>query len=151
MTSVRQRTILSAFALLWLAIFHYESLRGFYLNRWLRAELPKIRLLYPPAGWIMFYRVDESDGRAEVYGWRGGKAELIDPHLVFATRWLGYDNVRRNILISAVHPRNSRRFCSYLARKFPEYQAFSVVEAWIPSVLEKPQRTLRQVAYQCPP
>jgi hypothetical protein len=144
-----KRRAISAFAAAWLLLFHYESLRLSYLNPLLGVELPKTKLLFPPAGWIMFYRVDDSDGRAEVYGLKDGAAALIDPHRVFATRWLGYDNIRRNILVSVLHPSRAPDFCRYLARKFPEYDSFAVVEVWIPSVVEKPHREERRVSYRC--
>ena len=145
----RRRTAVSAFVAVWLAVFHYESLRLNYLDRWLGTELPKVKLLFPPAGWIMFYRVEAADGRAEVYGLKGGQAALIDPHRIFATRWVGYDNIRRNVLISVLPEARAPQFCSYLSRKFPEYDGFAVVEVWIPSVVERPRRELRRVAYKC--
>ena len=143
------RRAITAFVLAWLAVFHYESLRARYLDRWLGVELPKVKLLFPPAGWIMFYRVDEGDGRAEVYGLKDGEPELIDPHRIFATRWVGYDDIRRNVLISALPPERAPAFCAFLRRKFPEYRDFAVVEVWIPSVLETPRRELRRPSYRC--
>ncbi len=144
-----RRLGISAFVVLWLFVFNYESLRYNFLNRWLGTQLPKVKLLFPPAGWIMFYRVDEADGRAEVYGLKGGTTALIDPHRIFGTRWVGYDNIRRNILISVLHPSRGPGFCRYLERKFPEYDGFAVVEVWIPSVVQKPHRHLRRLSYRC--
>lgn len=146
-----RRGAITAFVLLWLAVFHYESLRHGYLNPLFGRELPKLKFLFPPAGWIMFYRVDASAGRAEVYGLRDARPEPIDPHRIFATRWLGYDNIRRNILISVLHPSRAPAFCAYLRRKFPEYEAFAVAEVWIPLVLEKPHQERRALSYPCRP
>lgn len=145
-----RRIAIGVFVAAWLFVFNYESLRYNYLGRWLGADLPKVRWLFPPAGWIMFYRVDGADGRAEVYGRKGAQAELIDPHRIFATRWVGYDNIHRNVLITVLRPAYAGDFCRYLRRKFPEYDGFVVMEAWVPSVVEKPQETVRQLAYRCP-
>ena len=144
-----RRRAITAFVIAWIALFHYESLRLNYLRRWAGHELPKLKLLFPPAGWIMFYRVGAADGHAEVYGLKEGRPQLIDPHRIFATRWLGYDNIRRNILIATLDARRGADFCRYLGRKFPEYEGFVVVEAWVPSVVERPQRLLRRPAYKC--
>ncbi|MBI3552823.1 MAG: hypothetical protein HY077_09915 [Elusimicrobia bacterium] len=136
---------ITAFVTLWLLVFNYESLRANYLG----ADWPKLKFLFPPAGWIMFYRVDKYDGHAEVYGERGDKLEELDPHRIFATRWLGYDNIRRNILVTTLNERRAPEFCAYLGRKFPDYPHFAVVEAWIGDVTERPQRTLRRIVYKC--
>lgn len=144
----RRKALISSFVVVWTALFHYESLRYNYLNRWFQADLPKLKLLFPPAGWIMFYRVDRSDGRAEVWGRRGAEAGLIDPHRIFATRWVGYDNIRRNVLITALNQAYAPSFCRYLRRKFPGYDGFVVMEVWTPSVLE-PDRQVKQLAYRC--
>jgi hypothetical protein len=108
-----------------------------------------MKLLYPPAGWIMFYRVDEIEGRAEVYGIRGGEPEYIDPHRIFDNRWIGYDNIRRNVLINVLHPREAGPFCAYLKRKFPEYDGFSVMQAVYPSNIRYPDRRILKVSYDC--
>ena len=99
----------------------------------------------------MFYRVDVYSGSAEVYGIRAAvsEPELIDPHRVFATRWLGYDNIHRNILIAALDPRRGPSFCAYLARKFPQYESFVVAKVVVPEVTAVPQRVLRQGVYRC--
>jgi len=98
-----RRRAISVFVIGWLLVFNYETLRHSYLDRWLGLELPKVKFLFPPAGWIMFYRVDDSEGRAEVWGIRAGRPELVDPHRIFATRWVGYDNIRRNVLVTALN------------------------------------------------
>lgn len=137
----------------WVLLFHYESLRHNYLRPLFGFDLPKLKFLFPPAGWIMFYHVGEGDGRAEVYGFRGPASppEEIDPHRIFETRWVGYDNLRRNILISVLDPSSGPRFCRYLARKFPEYGSFVVAQAWTPSVLKGKGEVVRQAAYRCEP
>ncbi len=146
--SVR-RAAISLFVLGWLAVFNYESTRLLYLNRWFKTELPKVKYLFPPAGWIMFFRVDDADGRAEVYGRKGLEGTLIDPHRIFATRWVGYDNIRRNVLITTLNPVYQPDFCRYLGRKFPEYEGFIVMEVWTPSVTREPNKKLRRLAYRC--
>ena len=148
MTASRKFRI-SVFVVVWLLVFSYESLRYNYLSRWCHAELPKVMFLFPPAGWIMFYHVGDEDGRAEVWGRIGDKRELIDPHRIFATRWIGYDNIRRNVLITALDPAYERAFCRYLRRKFPSYDGFDIVEVWTPSVTKEPDRQIRQTIYRC--
>ncbi|MBI5688327.1 MAG: hypothetical protein HZC54_24920 [Verrucomicrobia bacterium] len=148
MTANRKFRI-SVFVAVWLTVFCYESLRYNYLGRWLRADLPKVMFLFPPAGWIMFYHVDDTDGRAEVWGRIGDKRELIDPHRIFATRWIGCDNIRRNVLITVLDPAHERAFCRYLRRKFPACDGFDIVQVWTPSVTKEPGRQIRQNIYRC--
>ncbi|MBI5241232.1 MAG: hypothetical protein HY926_12235 [Elusimicrobia bacterium] len=144
------RRAVSVFTALWLLVFGYETVRYAYLDPLLGVRLPKVKLLFPPAGWIMFYRVDEAEGHAEVRGLRGGREELIDPHRIFATRWVGYDNIRRNVLITALEPAYAASFCRYLRRKFPQYEGFAVQEVVTPSVIKARGSELRQTAYRCP-
>jgi hypothetical protein len=146
----RQRFAIKAFVAGWLLVFNYETLRGGYLEPWLGMALPKVKFLFPPAGWIMFYRVDDADGRAEVWGLRGGREELINPHHIFSTRWLGYDNIRRNVLVTALEPAYASSFCRYLRRKFPQYEGFAVNEAITPSVSRARDHVVRRTAYRCP-
>ncbi len=89
---LHRHTLISLFVVVWVAVFHYESLRLNYLSPLAGRVLPKLRFLYPPAGWIMFFRVDRSYGFAEVHGIKEGRPTLIDPHRIFATRFVGYDN-----------------------------------------------------------
>lgn len=147
--SPRRKACISIFIVAWTLVFHYESIRHQWLNPLFRTELPKVKLLFPPAGWIMFFRVDESSGGAEVYGIKGQSTTLIDPHRIFATRWVGYDNIHRNVLITVLHPGYSQDFCGYLRRKFPEYDGFAVVEVWIRSVIEGPDKKLYHMTYRC--
>lgn len=149
MTDGTRNKIIIVFVLTWLLLFHYESLRANYLNPLFRRELPKFKFLFPPAGWIMFYNVGEIEGRAEVHGFKNGKFELIDPHRIFDIHWLGYDNIRRNILITVLHPHDARSFCRYLERKFPEYSRFAILEVVYPSNIRYPGKKITDIAYTC--
>ena len=125
---------ISIFVVLWTLVFHYESTRLFYLSPLAGRELPKLKFLFPPAGWIMFYNVDETFSHTEVYGLKGEGMTLIDPHDIFETRWVGYDNIRRNVLLSVLDRSSAPQFCTYLRRKFPQYENFAVAHAIWPSV-----------------
>jgi len=146
----RRNTWISAFVIVWIAVFHYETLRLSYLSPLAGRALPKLKFLYPPAGWIMFFSVDRSYGFAEVYGVSGTQPVLIDPHRVFATRAVLYDNIHRNVLVSVLSAQDAPSFCRYLDRKFPEYEGFAVVYRVYPDVVNRPDETLHQVAYRCP-
>ena len=141
--------LISVFVVVWIAVFQYESLRLNYLAPLVGQELPKLKFLYPPAGWIMFFNIDRSYGFAQVYGIRQGKAVEIDPHAIFETRFVGYDNIRRNVLISVLSPSHGPSFCAYLHRKFPEYDGFAVVYSLYPDVVDHPDDIRSQLAYQC--
>ena len=141
---------ISLFVIVWVAVFHYETLRLNYLSPLLGRELPKLKFLYPPAGWIMFFNVDRSYGLAQVYGIRKGQPVLLDPHEMFATRFIGYDNIRRNVLISVLSAHAAPQCCRYLARKFPQYEAFAVAYVVYPDLVDRPGEKLYQLAYRCP-
>ena len=145
----RRNTLITCFVIAWTLLFHYETLRANYLSPLVGQALPKFPLLFPPAGWIMFFEVDRSYGFAEVYGIRGERAIKLDPHQIFQTKALGYDNIRRNVLIETLSRPYAASFCRYLRWKFPEYEAFAVVYAEYPDVIESPAQILRQVAYRC--
>ena len=50
----------------------------------------------------------------------------------------------------AVHLRKSgAAFCAYLQRKFPEFENFLVMEAVVPDVTARPQKTMKQLSYMC--
>ena len=140
---------ISLFVILWIIIFHYESLRYFYLSPLFGQNLPKLKLLFPPAGWIMFYNVDDSAGFVEVYGSRDKELFLIDPHDIFATRTIGFDNIHRNILSAVADPSISRQFCKFLNRKFPYYDRFIITTVYYPSLTKQSGVAVRQVKYQC--
>ena len=142
---------ISCFVLAWVGLFHYESLRLNYLSPLAGRELPKTKFLYPPAGWIMFFDVDEHYGAAEVYGLHGNRATLIDPHAIFPIRNVLYDNIHRNVLVGALNSAYGPSFCGYLFRKFPDYDGFAVVYAQYTDVTHTPQPKRQQVAYRCSP
>lgn len=150
----RRNSLITAFVILWSLFFFYQTFRLNYLNPISKAlfglSLPRIPLLFPPAGWIMFYNVDRSYGFAEVYGLRRGDPILLDPHDIFPMKNLGYDNIRRNVLVSVLDQLDAPAFCRYIRRKFPGYDGFLVVYAIYPDVVETPDRVFRQVAYRCP-
>ncbi|MDP3703773.1 MAG: hypothetical protein Q8R78_05240, partial [Candidatus Omnitrophota bacterium] len=112
-------------------------------------QLPKIPLLFPPAGWIMFYAVDRGYGFAEVYGIRNRQMERLDPHRIFTTRSLGYDNIRRNIMIGVLSQGRAEAFCRYLRRKLPEYDVFAVVYAQYDDMVADPDQVQRRLVYEC--
>jgi len=150
MTLMLRRSILiSWFVVGWLLLFNYESLRANYLIPLTGRPLAKTRLLFPPSGWIMFYNIDRSYGFAEVYGLRGSTPEKIDPHAIFETRGLGYDNIHRNMLVGVLYRDRAPAFCDFLRRKFPSYDAFAVVYGQYPNFVDEPGRIIRQVAYRC--
>ena len=140
---------ITLFVLVWIALFHYETLRLNYLSPFIGHELPKTKFLYPPAGWIMFFNVDASYGFAEVYGVKDRRPTRIDPHDIFSTRFVLYDNIRRNVLVSVLSQAQAPAFCSYLRRKFPHYDEFAVVYAVYPDVVTQPTESQRQVVYRC--
>lgn len=146
---LRRNTLITWFVIGWTLVFQYETLRLGYLSPLFQRELPKLPLLFPPAGWIMFFQVDKSYGFAEVYGIRDGEPVRLDPHDIFETRAVGYDNIHRNVLVGVLYRDRAEPFCRYLARKFPGYDAFAVVYAQYPDVANAPDQILRQVAYRC--
>ena len=147
-TNIRSICI-SVFVVAWLIVFHYESTRSFYLEPWLKRPMPKVKFLFPPAGWIMFYNVDNSYGHAEVYGVKDGKPQVIDPHCILQTRAIGYDNINRNALVTVLSNGVEKSFCAFLRRKFPYFDSFLVTYVNYPSVTERPFEKLQTVAYEC--
>ena len=109
--------LISLFVVFWTVCFHYESTRHFFLEPFFKKPLPKIKFLFPPAGWIMFYNVDNQAVFAEVYGIKGQTQQLIDPHLILTTRQIGYDNIHRNALSEVFMPQSRKPFCKYLEKK----------------------------------
>ena len=142
---------ITCFTILWLLVFGYESLRLPYLSSLVTHPLPKVKFLFPPAGWIMFYKVDPYYGFADVYGLRGKTSTRLDPHEIFRTRAVGYDNIRRNVLISVLDPSSAPSFCRYLRWKFPDYDNFAIVEAGLPDVVKTPDRAFGRIVYTCSP
>ena len=140
---------ISIFVVIWLSVFHYESTRHFYLEPLLDRHLPKVKFLFPPAGWIMFFNVGESYGYTEVYGVKDGRAQLIDPYQILQTRAIGYDNIHRNALVSVLSREVEKPFCDYLRRKFPYFDSFLVTYSNYPSVIQRPFEKEQAIAYEC--
>lgn len=159
----RRQLWISLFVVAWNLLFLYETFRHFQLTPLLRAlalnwdlplggrELPKLPMLFPPAGWIMFYHVGDGAGGIEVYGIRGGTPALLDPHAIFETRYILFDNIRRGMMFSSAEPGRSWDFCNYLRRKFPEYPDFAVTQYQVPSLVKATQRKTQAVLYRCYP
>lgn len=146
---LRRNPFITYFVVFWIVLFHYESLRANYLSPLAGRPLPKFSLLFPPAGWIMFFNIDRSYGFAEVYGRKNGQFALINPHAIFHTKAVGYDNIRRNVLVGVLYQQQAAGFCRYLKWRLPAYEAFAVVYASYPDVIQTPDRIWRQVAYHC--
>ena len=134
---------------LWLALFTYETFRGFQLKVLLKRDLPKTRFLFPPAGWIMFYKVGSTGGFYEVYGMKNKKPQLIDPHDIFRTRTIGYDNLHRGILGSAAQKRRGQDFCRFLRYRFPYFDEFVISGVYLPKMVENPYERYDNVQYKC--
>ena len=151
MVVLRRNTAINVFVTCWLLLFGYETFRAGYLSPLLGRRLPKFPLLFPPAGWIMFFNVDRTYGFAQVYALpRGGTSPVkLDPHDIFETTAVGYDNIRRNVLVGVLSRDRAPAFCRYLRRKFPQYGAFAVVYSQYPDVVDEPTRVLSQLAYRC--
>ena len=150
MKNQRLRNIfISVFVIIWIAVFHYESSRAFYLQPFFKKSLPKLKLLFPPAGWIMFYNVDDNDGFVEVYGVYQGQVQRIDPHDIIQTRTIAYDNIHRNILSEVGNVELKLSFCKFLQRKFPDFDNFLVTVVYYPSITKTPHRAIQKVIYQC--
>lgn len=137
------------FVIVFMAAFHYESIRYFYLERAFHKTFPKVKFLFPPAGWIMFYNVDDHYGYVEVYGARNKTLELIDPHDVLRTRTILFDNIHRNVLSLAGSAHMQKDFCRFLKRRFPYYDNFYVTSIFYPSLTKNPPQRWQNVLYQC--
>ncbi len=140
---------ISIFVIFWLALFYYESTCVYYLQPFFKGELSRIKFLFPPAGWIMFYDIEDNFGYTEVYGVKDGNPQLIDPHQILQTRAIGYDNINRNALITVLEPGMSNTFCPYLKRKFPYFEKFLVTYVQYPHLTETPMERTQTVAYTC--
>ncbi|MBI5150327.1 MAG: hypothetical protein HZA28_06120 [Candidatus Omnitrophica bacterium] len=150
--TIRWRNVfISIFTLLWLFVFHYESTRYFYLTPFAQREMLKFKFLFPPAGWIMFFNVDDSYSYVEVYGKKGEALQPIDPHDILRTRTIGFDNIHRNVLSTVYSRELAGPFCRFLKRRLPYYDDFVVVAVEYPSVSREPDRRLQQALYRCGP
>ncbi len=148
MNKWRNRFI-TLFVILWCMAFHYESVRHFYLQPLFKQTLPKIKFLFPPAGWIMFYRVDDAYGHIRIFGLNKDQNFEIDPHEIFRVRTIGYDNIHRGVISSAASKRNSRAFCQHLYKRFDNFDDFKIVYSFYPNFITKPYLQYQQVLYSC--
>ena len=141
--------LISIFVIIWLIIFYYESTCVYYLQPLVNHELPKMKFLFPPAGWIMFYNIGDNFSYAEVYGVKNGVPQLIDPHQILQTRAIGYDNINRNALLTVLSPGMQDSFCRYLKRKLPYFESFQVTYIEYPHLTEEPLERTQTLAYLC--
>ena len=141
---------ISIFVALWLCVFHYESIRYYYLQPHFHTPLPKLKFLFPPAGWIMFYNVDDRTGYAQVYGLRKGAVQLIDPHEIIRTRFIGFDMVHRNVLSEVLLPGVRKDFCNALQKQFPEFEKFIITAVDYLSLIRSRFERTETPVYQCP-
>ena len=141
--------LISLFVVVWVSVFHYESLRYFYLQPYFHRVLPKLKFLYPPAGWIMFYQVDDRAVYAKVYGIRNANTELIDPHEIIRTRFIGFDMVHRNVLSTVLMPSVRQDFCRVLKDRFPEFENFIVTAVEYPSLIRSRFEHVQTPVYEC--
>jgi len=141
--------LISIFVIIWLALFYYESTCYYYLQPFFKCELPKMKFLFPPAGWIMFYNIGDNFGYTEVYGVKDGSPQLIDPHQILQTRAIGYDNINRNALVTMLSPEMSSSFCPFLKRKFPYFEKFLVTYVEYSHLTEQPLERTQTIVYKC--
>jgi len=144
-----RNVIISIFVILWLAVFHYESARYFYLQPLFNKPLPKVKFLFPPAGWIMFFNVDDVFGFVEVYGQKMKQSYIINPHEIIETRTIMYDNIHRNIMSTVGNGAYKYQFCEFLKRKFPDYDQFMITSIYYPSLTKNRFKQYRQIMYTC--
>jgi len=97
----------------------------------------------------MFYAVGDEFGNVNVYGKRDDELQLIDPHDIFRTRTIGYDNIHRGILTHVADVRVSRDFCRFLKYRFPSFENFFVSVVYYPSVTKDKYQRRQQTKYQC--
>ena len=97
----------------------------------------------------MFYQVGPSAGFYEIYGIKDKRPQLIDPHDIFRTRTIGYDNLHRGIMGGAAHPRRGRDFCRFLRYRFPYFDEFIVAGAYYPKPSKNAYERHDKVQYKC--
>ena len=141
--------IITVFVILWSLAFHYESIRHFYLEIPFKRHFPKIKFLFPPAGWIMFYHVDAADANVRIFGFKGGQGFEIDPHEVFRVRTIGYDNIHRGVVSAAASNDNKDAFCRQLHRRFKDVDSFRVIYTYYPNFIKDPFEQYEQILYSC--
>ena len=142
---------INLFVIFWILLFHYESLRYFYLSPLFGRELPKTPMLFPPAGWIMFYQIPPEYSTAAVTGITpDGREETIDPHRIMTPDFIGFDNIHRNIMVHLLDRREAGKICRYLHWKFPGYQKFRVHYVVYPELVPpENQKKSSMPVYQC--
>ncbi|HLF17639.1 MAG TPA: hypothetical protein VI749_01950 [Candidatus Omnitrophota bacterium] len=152
---------ITVFVICWSLVYHYMSIKHFYLQPLVSKALPRVPMLFPPAGWIMFFNVDDQFGEVQVYGikgvdlqvkgsdvyMRGKEYSLIDPHDVFRTRTILFDNIHRGLMHGAVG--HQKPFCDFLEHRFPYYDAFEVRYVGYPSLTKDPHQRIERIYYQC--
>ena len=99
----------------------------------------------------MFYNVDERFSRVDVYGVKKQQLYLIDPHDIFRTRTIGFDNIHRGILGSVVGQGQANQFCPFLEYRFPYFDRFIITLNYYPDFLKEPYKQFQEVRYQCRP
>lgn len=144
-----RKIFITVFVILWCLAFHYESVRYFYLVPLFNRSLPKIKFLFPPAGWIMFYRIDAAYGHIRIFGFKDRQHYEIDPHEVFRVRTIGYDNIHRGIIGGAASERHRYAFCKQLTRRFKDFENFRIVYDYYPDFVTEPYKRYQQVLYNC--
>ncbi len=150
MISQKIRNIfITLFVIAYTLVFHYESTRHFYLNPLFKKELPKVKFLFPPAGWIMFYRVDKQYGFTEVYGIKDKQQQRIDPHEIFKVRTIGFDNIHRGVLGTVTYRQYAQSFCRHLRSTFDYFDEFLIVSHYYPDFIKEPFERRDFVQYRC--
>ena len=144
-----RNVLISIFVVVWLLVFYYESSRVLFLAPWLQRPLPKVKFLFPPAGWIMFYKVEDNFGYVEVHGIKDGRSQWIDPHQILQTRAIGYDNINRNALITVASADSAKSFCAFLQRRFPYFDNFMITYVNYPSLRQQSMARQDRVLYEC--
>lgn len=137
------------FSILWLLAFHYESIRYFYLQPFSKSPLYKVKFLFPPAGWIMFFNVGPASGDIQIYGTKGNYKQLIDPHDIFRTRTIAFDNIHRGIVGGIAGERKRPETCRYLFWKFPGFDYFDIHYVDYPDVTQGPYIRREVVLFRC--
>lgn len=144
-----RNSFITVFVIIWTLFFHYQSTRAFYLEHWLGKPLPAVRWLFPPAGWIMFYHIDNRAGNINVYGVKKNDTKLIDPHDIFRVRTIGYDNFHRGIMFTVAMKHNRRQFCSFMFRRFPYFDRFIVEYEEFPDIAKERYMRNSHILYNC--
>ena len=144
-----RNTIITIFVILWTIVFHYVSARVFYLQPFFKRPLPMVKFLFPPAGWIMFFNVNDQSSYVQVYAVKDKEVHPLDPHQILRTRDVGYDNIHRGVLNNVLEEGMQRPFCRFLKMRFPEFDNFVVSVVYYPSLTKTPHLRYQRAVYQC--